>query len=101
MSREFAAKNPAAVNAFTEVVFKAADMTRSEPQKVRDLFAKEQYGGLSPEIRDRFAFAIMAKPNAQLKASMEDFANRLSRDGVLKEPADVSKLVRPEDIGGK
>jgi ABC-type nitrate/sulfonate/bicarbonate transport system substrate-binding protein len=100
MSREFASKHPEAVKAFTDIVFKAADMTRSEPQKVRDLFEQEKYGGLPPEVRSRFAFAIMARPNAQLRASMQDFAERLRRDGVLKEPADVSKLVRPEDVGG-
>lgn len=100
MSREFAAKHPDAVKSFTETVFKAGDLMRAEPQKTRDLFAQEQYGALPPEVRSRFAFAIMAKPDAKLKESMADFANRLLRDGVLKQPADVSKLVRPEDIGG-
>lgn len=95
ISREFVERHPEATEAFIGAVLNAAKFIRESPDKARPLFGQEVYGGLSEDLRARFRFSVIAPADEAIRPSVELFARRLERDGVLSHPINVGPLFRP------
>lgn len=96
LTESFSKAHPDALKTLGDLVLNATALMRKTPEKTREIFGRPEYGGLSPEIRARFAFAIMVRADSSTTASLKLFADRLSRDGVLKNPVDVARLFPPQ-----
>ena len=95
IAADFVKANPQAFSDFIEVVEEAAQIAKTEPDRVRAFLTKAEYGGLPPEVAERLFLPVMAKPEASLRSVAEKFVDDLVKDGQLREKVDLSALFPP------
>lgn len=92
LSTRFIKENPAVADEYRKLVQRALDYQKSNPEAVRALFSKAQYGGLSaPEIAI-LSMSTTVSPSEQISATMAEFAKQLADNGVLKKQIDPGTL---------
>lgn len=93
ISKTFAAGHPEAVDEFLFLIEDAVEVQENTPDRVRELFANPQYGGLDRGIRGRLFLPVMRKTDEGLIRTLRAFVDELTRDGVLKSEIQIDDLL--------
>jgi NitT/TauT family transport system substrate-binding protein len=88
-SREWAAKNPAAITAVRGALAEAAKFVTANPEKARDHIGK--YLGLSPELTRQMD--LLAESLTLTPAQLQWWTDVMKKQNMLRTAIDASKLV--------
>lgn len=91
--KDFLSHHPGSLDQFITVVDKAVEIQRSDPNRVRGYFAKQEYGGIEPEARERLFLPVMRKPEPSLMTTLDEFTSDLFSNGILKAKVSSNALV--------
>lgn len=93
VSEEFLAKHPGSFDKLMNIMDQAVAIQSSEPDKVRNYFAKADYGGLEDSVRKQLFLPVMRKADASLVEIFGTYVNNLSADGLLKSKININDLL--------
>jgi len=92
LSTRFIEGHPAIADDFRKLVQRALDYQKANPEAVRSLFSKPQYGGLAATEIAALSMSTTVAPSAEILATMREFAKQLADNGVLKKTIDPGIL---------
>jgi ABC-type nitrate/sulfonate/bicarbonate transport system substrate-binding protein len=96
----FVEAHPEAYKSFVDLVDRAVEVTRTQPDSVSQYFQKPKYGDIDEEVASNLFMPVMAKPDSTIEEVTSEFVQDLLNEDLLEGRPDLEPLFPDRSASG-